>query len=749
MGLFSPREEPLNVSPTAIFNEQMRRQRDGVKYAREDAKREVRSAEESVKARIKDIEDRRKKREKKREKKDAELAAEFKRVLSADRVKSSGGTKGAAPIVVWHWNTEPPADWDIRTRRPGMGMLMTLPDIASGERLTDANVFINHLVNVRFGGDVDNIRRADSKWVERFLAAQRDTMARYGGLIRKLRDDKAMREVFKVAGLTFDLDGGTETNPGYDGEPITRKVIERVMPTLAEVQITTSGLELVYTLRLGDTVKNWTKQLDRLRPAFAAEGIATDNLTVVEDGDRVRLQFNDAPNIFPKAVASTPMPFPKTLSEAIAAYPKLRWRFGVDARGNERSAVVKDNPHVAIIAKTGWGKSILSASILENLRPYGSWMVFDGKGADHSVKLAEEPGVTWISKKPAEHLLGMKWLWEEMHERIAVADEAKSAGADAARAFDFPPIFGLLDEVPSMRSRIADLLGADAAEKFDYYVTDILQLGRQARCHLLLISQSLYVDSVPSDWQKNVSRMIFLGPVAARSMASDAFPKETAAAVESIAARIPDSAKGRGLYLDSSTEGVQPIPIQTYFDWAPGSTSMSMAPTDEVAAAWEAQRANLVGRPILFDRIGLKVDSPEWSTQPLAQLLDTPTVVVADEHGPVAGMEKYDLLSPHFAGKAPAAQLNPNRARGRGSAAPSSQPTPPSTGHVPPTPAEMTQEQIDAEVRRIAIAKGLLKTDEEIPSEQETSASPEPKRTTRKRATRKPAGDDDLEVGDI
>lgn len=594
------------------------------------------------------------------------VASTYEPLERAERTRPvtqySGGSRAhPQPLIVWHWQCVMPEGCRVKISgesRRDAGPLLAL---GAGGGIGSEDIFAAAL-----RGQLGS-RKSYPEWAKAVSAALAETEKRYP-ILGRLRDDRFLADLLAHAGVAR-TDKKPRPEQGVYGlyqRPVT--VVH--VPVLIGVEVSPEGLVLTFAHESGVTAADWAKNLAGLRSEFGANGVHdASHLRVVEDpaDASIRLLFEDVPIAFPRAVASTVVPFPKTEQAAIAAYPSLHWRFGVDARGNERSASVKDNPHVAIIAKTGWGKSILSASILENLRPYGSWMIFDGKGADHSIKLAEEPGVTWISKKPAEHLLGMKWLWEEMHERIEVANDAKSGGANAAAAFNFPPIFGLLDEIPSMRTRIAELLGADALAKFDRYVEDILQLGRQARIHLVLISQSLYVGSFPTDWQKNVSRIVFLGPVAARSMVSDEFPKEAAEAVERISSRIPDSAKGRAVYLAKSEDGVHPVPIQTYFDWAPGSTAMEMAPTDEVAAAWEAQRANLDGRPLLFDRIGLEVEDAEWAKLPLEELLDVPTVIVADEHGAIEGMEKYDLLSPAFVGKAAAAQLNPNRARGRGS----------------------------------------------------------------------------------
>lgn len=591
-----------------------------------------------------------------------ELAALERDLLTKPYTTTEGGSAALAdsPLIVWHWRCAMPSGINTPvegTKRTDAGALIAL---WHGGGIAEDDIVPDQMAP-RIGA-----RPEYREWMKTVNKVLPTVEQRYP-ILAFLRDDAAWERLLRPTGVLRERkDSITERGQlGTYSRPTT--VTE--LPTVIGVDITPEGLVLTMAHMPGITASMWAKKLDALRAAFNANGVHDASYLRTRDGENgeLILDFRDVPTEFPKAVASTPLPFPKTEAEAIAAYPTLRWRFGVDARGNERSARIKDTSHLGIIAQTNWGKSILAASLLESLRPYGSWMIFDGKGADHSVKLAEEPGVTWISKNPAEHLLGMKWLWEEMHERIAAANDAKSSGADAAQAFDFPPIFGLLDEIPSMRARILEVLGADAAAKFDYYVTDILQLGRQAREHLVLVSQSLYVDSFPSDWQKNVTQFVFLGPVSARSLASDAFSKDVSDAVETMSSRIPLSAKGRATLLEKSDSGAMPVQVQTYFDWAPGSTSMEMAPTPEVAEAWEAQRANLANRPLLFDRIGLQVESPEWATLPLKELLDTPTVIVADEHGAVPGMEKYDLLSPAFVGKAAAAQLNPNRARGRGS----------------------------------------------------------------------------------
>lgn len=367
----------------------------------------------------------------------------------------------------------------------------------------------------------------------------------------------------------------------------------------------------------------------------------------------------------PTAVAPPPVGAPRTVEEAIAAYPGLKWRFGVDSSGNEINAPLETQPHIALIATTGGGKSVLASCLLEQLRPYSSCWIFDGKGSDYPSTLVDLAGISWISKTPHEHIVGVRWLWDEMNERYEEVERRKSQGR-AKEAFDFPTIFVLIDELPSLRGRMSKVDPKDKGDLFDFYVNDLLQKGRQARIHLCLISQSLRVDAVPGWWQENLKQIIFLGPVTGRSMISDAVPESVRAEVADVTSRIPETARGRGVYITTENNKVVPIPFQSYWAYSPGTTALEMAPTPEIRRQWEVARDVAHNLPRFYDRVGIMVEGPEWRDAEMSKLAETPTVVVADERGPIPGMEKYDPLSPAFLGAAPL-EAAKERARGRGS----------------------------------------------------------------------------------
>ncbi|WP_147381004.1 cell division protein FtsK [Mycobacteroides abscessus] len=657
------------------------------------------------------------------------FGAEEKRLLGQPVTRYSGATRAlAGGLVVWHWKVVPSPALAARlgvTRNDAGPLCVLRPGGGLTETDSAPDVFV--------GLDSSLLDDADfMDWASVVAELWHgDVTVRYG-ILGKLRDDTWWARLAESAGIA-DSQTKTETLAGRYG-PVERKVTLVSIPSIQGVEISQDGIEIQVAHRPGDAATKWAKGLDALRSGFSAQGMNAAHLRVSDgDGGSIILSFNDAPAAFPEAIAPPPVVAPATVADAIKAYPTLRWSFGVDARGNEISARLEKSPHIALIAETGGGKSVMAATLLESLRPFASCWIFDGKGSDHPKTLGELAGISWISKSPAEHIVGMRWLWDEMNERYLEADQRKARG-QASTAFSFPPIFVLIDELPSLRGQVAKADPKDKGELFDFYVNDLLQKGREARVHVCLVSQSLRVDAVPGWWQENLNQVVFLGPVSSRSMMSDAIPESVREQVSQMSARIPADAKGRGIYLARGEGGTKPILFQSYWGYAPGTTSLDRAPTSEVRAAWETARQTAENLPRLYDRVGIKVDGPEWRDRPMAELSETPTVVVADEHGPVRGMGSYDPLGNDFLG-AVAVASNPNRARGRGAVStntasePKAAVTPPASA--PADITAMSDDERREAVRQEAIKLGLLPADESAEKTESVEESEENNMTRR------------------
>ncbi|ANO21771.1 cell division protein FtsK [Mycobacteroides abscessus] len=593
-------------------------------------------------------------------------SAEEKRLLTQPRTVRTGGSQGIPPIWLSHWRASlPPA---LATRlgvnsSEGGPVFVLKP----GGGISESDV-ISHVVRQEapeLAADAAFVGWADG--VESLLP---DIAQRYA-VLELVRDDPWLARLLEAAGVTT-----TETRvEAVQGEYATyeRKASVVDVPSLVAAEVDESGLVLRFAHRTGDSADKWIKGLPALRSGFSASGVKAENLRVLDGPEgSIELRFEDAEGSFPAAVAPPVPSVVRSVAEAVKNYKDLHWEFGVDARGNMLRSRVADSPHVALIAQTGWGKSVLSATIVEQMRVGGAEvMLFDGKGTDHPRALGRQPGVIWLSKESAEHVVGMMWLHDEMTERYRAVD-ADNDGPDSVKSFDFPPIIALVDELPSLRRAVAKLDTKDKGRAFDSMLVDLLQKGRQARIHILLISTTLLVDAVPSDMQNNITRTIFLGPVDSRSLMDDSIPQSARERIVSLSSRIPESAKGRGVFMSRTPKGTNVIQFQSFYGYSPGNTSLDAAPTPEVREAWAQAREASESLPSLYDRIGIEVSGPEWRSAPMAELMDTPTVVVADEHGPIEGREVYDPLSPEFLGRVHSGGTR-TRARGRGAVQTTSQ----------------------------------------------------------------------------
>lgn len=593
-------------------------------------------------------------------------SGEEKRILTQPRTVRTGGSAGVGPIWLCHWRAALPAGLATRlgVSSSDAGPVFVLKP---GGGISEGDV-ISAVVRCEapeLAADPAFIGWADG--VESLLPG---IAARYS-VLERVRDDAWLSRLLEAAGIATP-ETRTEAVQG-EYEVYQRRASVVDVPALVAAEVDESGLVLRFAHRTGDAADKWSKGLSALRSGFSAAGVKAENLRVLDGPEgTIELWFEDAEGSFPVAVAPPVPSAARSVADAVKSYKDLHWEFGVDARGNTLRSRVADSPHVALIAQTGWGKSVLSATIVEQMRVGGAEvMLFDGKGTDHPRALGRQHGVIWLSKESAEHVVGMTWLHDEMTERYRQVD-ADNDGPDSVKSFDFPPIIVLVDELPSLRRAVAKLDTKDKGRTFDSMLVDLLQKGRQARIHILLISTTLLVDAVPSDMQNNITRTIFLGPVDSRSLMSDDIPQSAKDRIVSLSSRIPESNKGRGVFMSRTPKGTNVIQFQSFYGYSPGNTSLDSAPTPEVREAWAEAKKASESLPSLYDRIGVEVAGPEWRSAPMSELMDTPTIIVADEHGPIEGREVYDPLSPEFLGRVQSGGTR-TRARGRGAVQTTSQ----------------------------------------------------------------------------
>lgn len=591
-------------------------------------------------------------------------------------------------------------------------------------------------------------------------------------VLPRLTDNRWAGQFFRAAGLTSETTSTDSVDGGYG--PVDYKVCTVHVPELTGVRISIDGLELRYAQRGGDSASAWQSKVPNLRAAFRAQGVDAGNLVVVEgkDGSTV-LRFDDAPSAFPPAVA-TPVPsaIPRTREEVLRRYPDSVWALGIDARGQSIEFPMTKYPHALIVGGTGGGKSVWARSQLELLRAeYGfSLYLSDGKGSDMAA-LEGLPGVAWVAPNDdlAQLVLMLQTVMKEMDRRTAQAKIDKKQGRTA---YNVQPILLLLDEWGSSAITLEQQFGKKGFEQISLMVDRLLRVGREARIHVALSSQTIRktgAGSVPGTWQANLGLVVSLGNPEPSTI-EYAFPAGASERAKVIGPRL-EGHPGRGMYSDSERGTLSEF--QSYYGWSPGTTRLDAnapgnvkPPTPEVRAAWEQWKPISDSVPWLAPRLGIAAESPSWRDD-IDSILATRIVPLTDPNGAVKpGMEKYDPMDEGWLG---AVSIDGSGAGvsldGFSDDAPIHHTTPPVVTKPAPAPKptnsatddaarkeavrqealrmgilpseEMTEDERKEAVRRKAIEMGLIPADDETADEPPSNDEPKPKPSTTRRTPKR------------
>ncbi|SIC22166.1 DNA segregation ATPase, FtsK/SpoIIIE family [Mycobacteroides abscessus subsp. abscessus] len=680
--------------------------------------------------------------------------AEERRLLSAPITRYTGATRNlSGGLVVWHWRAACPPALAARlgVQRNDAGPLAVL---RPGGGLTETD----SCPDVFVGLDATLLDDAEFMAWAAVVAElwHGDVQQRYG-ILGTLRDDDWFARLSESAGIA-DSTVDSETVTGRYG-PVERKVTTVGIPSIAGVEVTQDGLEISFSHSPNASAAKWASKLDLLRNGFRAQGMDSSNLRLTDSTDGgVVMRFDDAPSSFPAAVCIEP---PSTVAssnaDAIRRYEGSAWTLGVDARGKVIKFPVEDFPHVLVVGGTGAGKSVWARSIIEMFRTgytdpnTGSdtaggftCYVSSGKVTDF-VTLSRLPGVAMVAGDAAQTAVMVRAVKDEAVRRYDEAAAAKLRGE--TRAFDYPPIVLFLDEWGATWLSLSSMYKSTA--DFETDIDWILRVGREARVHVVLLSQTIRktgAGAVPGSWQANLGLTISLGKPEAETYNNSAvFPSGSRERAELVGNRIAGK-RGRGMAVLEGTV----TEFQSYYVWSPGTTSLASdadkkvsPPTDEVRSSWERWEPVSASVPWLSPRLGLRVSGPEWAGTPgektdLKEVLATPIVALTDRAGNVKqGMERFDPWSPEWAGK----RENSSRRTAlsfddEGDSGQNVDSVEVAQNLVTPPPPALTDitEMSDSErreaVRREAVRLGLIPDDESV-EEPEMTEKPEENTVTK------------------
>lgn len=666
------------------------------------------------------------------------FCAEERRLLSSPVTRYTGATRAlASGLVVWHWKAVAPPALAARlgVTRSDAGPLAVLRPgggLVAGDSAPD--VFASLDASLLDSADfMDWAARVAELW-------HGDVTERYG-ILGQLRNDDWWARLSESAGIS-DSQTAAETITGRYGA-VERKVTTIQIPSIAGVEVTQDGLEISFAHAPSASAAKWASKLDLLRNGFRSQGMDATNLRLADTADGgVALRFDDAPSSFPAAVCiEPPSVVAASTADAIRRYEGAAWTLGVDARGNTIKFPVEDFPHVLVVGGTGAGKSVWARSIIEMFRTgytdpdtsrdtAGGFTCYvsSGKVTDF-VTLSKLPGVALVAGDATQTAVMVHTVRQEAERRYDEAAQAKLRGE--TRAFDYPPIVLFLDEWGATWLSLSSMY--KSTSDFETDIDWILRVGREARVHVVLLSQTIRktgAGAVPGSWQANLGLTISLGKPEAETYNNPAvFPGGSRERAELVGNRIAGK-RGRGMAVLEGTV----TEFQSYYVWSPGTTSLAehadkkvSPPTPEVRALWEQWEPISAQVPWLSPRLGLRVDGPEWAGIPgeksdLKDVLATPVVALTDRAGDLkSGMAQYDPWSPEWAGKQGS---GPRRTalsfddEADSGESPDSAPAAESPVTLPvPAPADITEMSDDERreaVRREAIKLGLIPDDESV-----------------------------------
>ena len=184
------------------------------------------------------------------------------------------------------------------------------------------------------------------------------------------------------------------------------------------------------------------------------------------------------------------------------------------------------DPHLLIAGGTGGGKTVFLRSLLVALLRLGRVEILDPKQADF-VSLKDlnvlKGRVTWETEEMAQRLIDLNHQMDERYELMwKISNERKEKELGAFYKYDLKPLFIMIDEFPSLVSAVEDL-PQNASVHYMEFMSALKQLdlkGRQAGFYLIIATQNVKADDLPSTIKDNMMLRITLGRVSSFTYAT-------------------------------------------------------------------------------------------------------------------------------------------------------------------------------------------------------------------------------------
>ncbi|WP_100458680.1 hypothetical protein [Mycobacteroides abscessus] len=209
-------------------------------------------------------------------------------VLTAPRVEHTGGTQGQPPIWLTHWAAQLPARLRTTLAVPGVSDAGPVLLLHPGGGVAEEDL-LSSIVRDEKPWLLDDL--AYVSW-EAGLGPILAEIGRRYAVLELIRDDTWLTPLMQTA----DIATSHTRVEAVQGEHGVYRREHTVVdtPVLVGVGVQESGLVLRFASRAGDSADKWSQGLAALRDGFAAAGMNTAHLHVVDGPDGcIELRFND------------------------------------------------------------------------------------------------------------------------------------------------------------------------------------------------------------------------------------------------------------------------------------------------------------------------------------------------------------------------------------------------------------------------------------------------------------------------
>ncbi len=279
-----------------------------------------------------------------------------------------------------------------------------------------------------------------------------------------------------------------------------------------------------------------------------------------------------------------------------------------------------------LLGQTGNGTTFLTKAVMEQCRTRGWQLIIaDGRGSDLD-GFRDTANVSFLGCNGADRnkiAAGECLAAVVIAHRILTSRLAQTATQTVDNHVGFAPMLLVLNELAGLMTSWAHDLSPVQLRQVLTMIENLLRVGREMRCHVLVVPASGWIWQVPQSWNA-LCTTVFLGSPSKR----DAMRSASPTAVLQAGVHVPHGCKGRGMLVAPTAIGVDIDMFQSFLTYSPGEHIGPPQLPSGIADDWKRFKEGVSdATPALHPRLHLDMGNIALSptrAQAIEQLMSLP-----------------------------------------------------------------------------------------------------------------------------